>query len=95
MEHLPLMPLFSLEARIIRNQMVADDIYKLLRENQLWAECEPCEFGVRVSIEGDWKHDHLRAKLIIQEAGYDYYDEVVTEDTGCDWYSADHYIRVM
>lgn len=77
-----------------RKYLVAELIEKLLSDARIWSSCEPCDFGVRVSIEGDWKHDHLRAKLLMEEAGYDYCGEVPTEDTGEDYYPADHYIRV-
>ena len=77
-----------------KKYFVAEQIDHLLANKGIYSICEPCDFGVRVSIEGDWKHDHLRAKLLIEEAGYMYCGEVVTEDTGEDFYPADHYIKV-
>lgn len=95
MQYLELTPLFSDETKLSRNQKVANDIYNLLSENQLWADCEPCEFGVRISISwGDWKHDHLATKWLLERAGYDYSGSVVTESDGDDCYSAAHYVRV-
>lgn len=81
--------------KLERRYKASEAIQSLLDQNQIWATCEPCDFGVRVSIEGDWKHDHLRARYLLIDAGYDYRGEVPTEDTGEDYYPADHYILVM
>lgn len=45
---------------------------------------------VNFDLSGDWKHEHLAAKLLMQQAGYSVYDSYVTSDDDDDYYSA-HY----
>lgn len=40
---------------------------------------------------GDWKHDHLLCRHIMQQLGYNFVSEEVTEEDGSDAYSAVHY----
>ena len=42
---------------------------------------------------GDWKHDHLRAKWVVEDVlniNVRRWDETVTEEDGSDCYSATH-----
>jgi hypothetical protein len=39
---------------------------------------------------GDWKHDHLRLRLIMEKYSFLCAGEVVTEEDGSDCYSAVH-----
>ena len=46
---------------------------------------------------GDWKHDHLRAKWVVEDVlGLDVmnWDTVVTEEDGSDCYSAHHSVWI-
>ena len=85
--------------RAVLTQEVADKLEKFLRANRLWVD----EFyfnSMNKTIEfdinwGDWKHEHMRAKWLIEDFFGDK-DEFVridsyeTEEDGSDTYSA-HY----
>ena len=45
-----------------------------------------------VRVEGDWKHDHLATKWALEKEGWNEIKEVQLEDTGEDYYPADHYV---
>lgn len=52
------------------------------------------DFMLCVSISwGDWKHDHLCCRQLMQQLGYTFVREEVTEDDGSDAYSAVHYYK--
>lgn len=73
----------------------AEEICKMLRDNDIYADVEQYDDlpVVNVSIyRGDWKHEHARAKWLISEniKGVIYLNTKVTEDDGSDCYSADH-----
>lgn len=76
-------------------QKKADEIRRMLEDNNLYADVEQYESlpVLQVSIHwGDWKHEHARAKWLISEniEGVTYLNTKVTEDDGSDCYSADH-----
>lgn len=50
-------------------------------------------FDVHISW-GDWKHDHLRTRWVIEEMGGVYIGGEVTEEDGSDCYSAIHHYAV-
>ena len=69
-------------------------VYELLKSKKIFAEVG--QFNslpvIEVRIEmGDWKHEHLRCKLIMQEEGYVQIGEQITHETGEDVYSSAHY----
>ena len=74
---------------------VIENVEKLLTENHIGCEVEPYSmipaFTVHISW-GDWKHEHLRAKWLIEDAklGTLIRSETTDED-GSDCYSATHY----
>jgi hypothetical protein len=41
-------------------------------------------------VDGDWKHDHLRLKWLMEENDFKHFGENVTEEDGSDCYSAIH-----
>lgn len=47
-----------------------------------------------MDIHGDWKHDHLRTKWLMEGLGYEQEYEDITEDTGSDCYPAIHKYRL-
>lgn len=57
-----------------------------INANDLWNQGTT----IFMEISGDWKHDHLRTKWLMEGLGYEQEYEDVTEDTGCDWYPAIH-----
>lgn len=71
------------------------EIQKYLDDHDLWGEVSVQDGTVYVEINwGDWKHEHLRCRYLMNELGYqqDYVD--VTEEDGSDCYSAIHtYIK--
>lgn len=48
-----------------------------------------CKVVVEV-FWGDWKHEHLYLKYVMQQKGYKHLSEEVTEEDGSDCYSAEH-----
>ena len=83
----------------ILNWDIADQLQDYFRENKLWVD-ELHYNQVRDRIEfdinwGDWKHEHLRAKWLLQELFEKLgigakVDSYTTEEDGSDTYSA-HY----
>ena len=70
-------------------------IEQMLRDNHVYADVYPYRdievvFAVEINW-GDWKHEHLSAKWLLQEAGHVYISSQVTEENGSDTYSAIHY----
>ena len=73
---------------------ISEKVEKYLRDNKLWASVEPCWDDlpvIEVDINwGDWKHEHLRAKWLLEEVGIHFINTKVTEENGSDCYSARH-----
>lgn len=79
----------------------ANDVYEYLDKNGIsdldiygyeLVESDDKVIGGTVSIEinGDWKHDHLRADSLLEKKHIYLRDTFVTEDTEGDWYKAVH-----
>lgn len=70
-------------------------VENLLRENHISCKVEQFEDipAYVVSIYwGDWKHEHLRAKYLIESNGLGMFiRSETTEENGSDCYSAKHY----
>ena len=66
-----------------------------LEENGVYAEVyqhPQIDIVTVVEIEwGDWKHDHWRADMVVEELGGCVMNVITTEDDGSDCYSAVHY----
>lgn len=72
-----------------------EKVEALLNADNMYAEVEPYStlpaFTVHISW-GDWKHEHLRAKWLIEEANLGtFIKSETTEEDGSDCYSATHY----
>lgn len=68
-------------------------IYETL-ERKTWVEGVYEHLGmVAVEIRGDWKHDHMRTRWLMEEIGYEQMFEVITEEDGSDFYTAIHYFE--
>lgn len=66
-------------------------IQKYMDDNDLWGDVAVDNGKVYIEFHwGDWKHEHLRCKLLMNELGYEQVAEDVTEDDGSDTYSAIH-----
>ena len=72
----------------------AKKIEKIMEENHIFGEIvEDTDNVVAVEISwGDWKHEHLRFKLLVLEEmeNVNNYSQVTTEEDGSDCYSAVH-----
>lgn len=70
--------------------MGIQELYKALREKDLYPELSELDNGVIVaSIEwGDWKHDHRYLDVVMSEFGYTLVGVDITEEDGSDCYSA-------
>lgn len=83
---------------------ISNDMAELLDANQISSVeiadnrmfANSSHIGViGIEIDGDWKHDHLRADYLIKENfPVIKTDKVITEDTEYDWYPAIHYYYV-
>ena len=68
---------------------------ELLSKEHIWTE-EIYQYNdlpvLVVEVDGDWKHDHLRCKYLIEEElGGTLLKKQVTRDDGSDSYGASHY----
>lgn len=69
------------------------NVATLLCDEGIWCEVFPhTETSFYIAIDGDWKHDHLRSKWIMEDNGYRFIGSV-SEPSEEDWYSAKHYYR--
>lgn len=72
-----------------------EKVEKMLNENHVCADVEPYDMipAFTVHIDwGDWKHEHLRAKYLIENANLGVFiKSETTEEDGSDCYSATHY----
>lgn len=67
------------------------EIESMLRDKGVWSHVYNDFDEIVVEIRwGDWKHDHLRTKFIMDELGYRQVSEEVTEEDGSDTYSSIH-----
>ena len=84
-------------------ETIFNNITNLLEENHLFVEIgiTPIENKFEFEIHrGDWKHDHLRLDLLVQDYLNDngirfIKSECVTEEDGSDCYSSIHYYRLL
>ena len=70
-----------------------EDINRYLSDNDLYTEdiYEESENIVNVSISwGDWKHEHMWCKILMEYIGFREIGEMLTEEDGSDCYSATH-----
>ena len=71
-------------------------IQKYLSDNGIWAEVYHSGDDIQVSISvGDWKHEHLWCRDLMDYIGYAQAEEEVTEENGSDCYSAIHTYRKL
>lgn len=64
---------------------------KYLNDNRVYAEVWKHDDDILVNIVwGDWKHEHLWAKTLMEYINYLQLDVEVTEEDGSDTYSAVH-----
>lgn len=79
--------------------MTIAELYRYLEDNGIYPSYIRTEYDdinevehTVVSIDwGDWKHEHLRCKYLMLDAGYGCDGTVTTNEDGSDCYSADHY----
>ena len=73
------------------------EIEKYLKDHKVYADVEENGDEISVTIEmGDWKHDHLYCRDLMQELGYTQVgEEPFDEDTPDDCYSSTHYFRKL
>lgn len=69
---------------------VEERISQFLEDNGVYAEVCKSAIIVSVEINGDWKHDHGWADVLMGYLGYTKLREEVTEENGSDWYGSIH-----
>ena len=73
---------------------ISEKVQRYLVENRIWADVYPMGNGLPVICVhiswGDWKHEHLRTKWLLEEIGALHFGYEVTEENGTDTYSAVH-----
>jgi hypothetical protein len=72
-----------------------EKVENLLRDNKVYSYELDFDLDndrvVYIELEwGDWKHDHLSLKWLMEENGFTQVGEEVTEEDGSDCYSAIH-----
>lgn len=48
---------------------------------------------VQVFVDGDWKHDHLYLRNVMEMNGFQFLGENNILSDGQDWYSSEHWYR--
>lgn len=72
---------------------ICEKVETIMRDNQLYGEVgvdRNLNNLITVYISGDWKHDHLRLKFLLQENGFLQVNEVA-EPSDEDYYTSTHY----
>ena len=81
----------------------ANDMLKVLEENDLWAELydvkklDDSHYSIDLEINGDWKHDHLRSDWVLSDWAVrnncilENHGTTETETDGSDWYKGVHH----
>jgi len=81
-----------------KKQEISERIDDYLRKNGMYADVRPYWDDLPVvDVEihwGDWKHEHLRTKWLMEEIGVQLIQTIVTEENGSDCYSAIHQFYV-
>lgn len=70
-----------------------EEVEKILKENNLQANVYENELSI-ICVEinhGDWKHEHLKCKLIMSENGFEQIGENIIDENDSDCYSSIHY----
>lgn len=65
-------------------------LQKALMDSGINAEVEKTFYGYEIVVDGDWKHDHLAAKMVVKEVLGDraVIQTVRIEDSDSDCYEA-------
>ena len=69
------------------------EVDNILMENKLHASVYVSKLENKLFVEinwGDWKHEHLRCRYILENNGYVQINEQETEENGTDCYSSIH-----
>ena len=73
---------------------VQERVEKVFKENNLtydWDVDLTLTYVVTINVQwGDWKHDHICLRRIMEQNGFIFFGEEVTEEDGSDTYSATH-----
>lgn len=72
---------------------IIEKINKKLMDNMIVADVYHTGLPGQVCVEilwGDWKHEHVRTKLLVQDMGGFYVGSQTIEEDGSDCYSAVH-----
>lgn len=77
--------------------MKIQDLYKVLREKDLYPDLSELDNGVIIArIDwGDWKHEHRYLDVVMSELGYTLIGVDITEEDGSDCYSAERIYKKM
>ena len=70
---------------------------KVLNDNNIYADIDQFMDIPAITVHinwGDWKHEHICARLALEEAGFIYVRSETTEEDGSDCYSATHYFII-
>ena len=85
------------------------ELYDYFNQKQIYPEYINCKnaavcpnifIEIEYNIDGDWKHEHLFSEHLIEKfieekewvvVGT---DKEITNETGCDWYGANHIYKV-
>ena len=95
LESAPMQEESVMKHQIKASQIDIDQITMLLEEPGVnFVDIRVKDLQVIITIKwGDWKHDHLCCRHIMQSLGYTFVREEVIEEDGSDAYSAVHYYK--
>lgn len=69
---------------------IVEQTEKILADEIPFELLDSSKTTIAIEIDGDWKHDHLRADYLMEQNGFVLLSKWVTEDTGSDWYKGIH-----
>ena len=76
-----------------KNDKCIQKAYKILNENKIYPEIWSHQVLPVIFIQidnGDWKHEHLKAKLLLEEQGFAFLGKEELGESPDDTYSAIH-----
>lgn len=88
------MAMKAIEARVGNRDEFIEKVEQALIDAGVWATAywsEPYSYTIKVEVDGDWKHDHLRTNWILfEQFGLAFCGEYVTDEDGSDCYASIH-----
>ena len=84
-------------------EKIEREVYETIKEKGIYADDVSYDDSrivypfnvVMITVDGDWKHDHIALDQIMKESNYTLIEKINVEDNCSDWYEATHVYLVI